>query len=436
MIHHHRRYGRRHFLTSLPPMAGSVAMSLAGLSKTTSLASEHAESTPTGVKITGIDTFVVRTDAYSPWIFCAVRTDAGVTGYSEFGVGKLPRGLPGIVQDLAQGLIGEDAGPIERLYFDMYRRTRMASGGAVQMAIAGIELALWDIKGKLLGVPVYSLVGGPFRSRQRLYWSHLATYRAHKPALFGAKPLRTMDDVAQCAAEAVTKGFNAFKTNIIFPGKNSTTLLQGSSGASDQNASTEIVRHIVRQISAMRAAVGPDIDIALDLNLNFKTEGVIRIARELEPYKLMWLELDNQDPKSLAQVKSSSRTPICSGEQLVGVRQYQPYFALRAMDFVKVDVQWQGFSQAKKVADLAETYELNIAPHNYNSHLSTFQSIHLAAAVSNVKIMEYNVDAVPIRDELATALPRVTNGHIEVPARPGWGCDLNEEAARKYAYYG
>ena len=245
MIHHHRRYGRRHFLTSLPPMAGSVAMSLAGLSKTTSLASEHAESTPTGVKITGIDTFVVRTDAYSPWIFCAVRTDAGVTGYSEFGVGKLPRGLPGIVQDLAQGLIGEDAGPIERLYFDMYRRTRMASGGAVQMAIAGIELALWDIKGKLLGVPVYSLVGGPFRSRQRLYWSHLATYRAHKPALFGAKPLRTMDDVAQCAAEAVTKGFNAFKTNIIFPGKNSTTLLQGSSGASDQNASTEIVRHIV-----------------------------------------------------------------------------------------------------------------------------------------------------------------------------------------------
>jgi len=106
------------------------------------------------------------------------------------------------------------------------------------------------------------------------------------------------------------------------------------------------------------------------------------------------------------------------------------------MDFVKVDVQWQGFSQAKNVADLAETYELNIAPHNYNSHLSSFQSINLAAAVSNVKIMEYDVDSVPNRDELVTAVPEIKNGHMTVPTAPGWGCDLDEKAARKYAYDG
>jgi len=388
------------------------------------------------MKITGIETFVVRTQAYQPWLFCAVRTDAGITGYSEFGVGKLAHGLPGIVRDLAGGLIGEDPGPVEKLYFDMYRRTRMASGGAVQMAIAGIELALWDIKGKALGVPVYELVGGPFRSTQRVYWSHLATYRAHKPELFDANPLRTMDDVAACAAEAVQKGFTAFKTNIVFPGENSTSLLQGAAGANDQNAPTKLVNHIVEQIAAMRKAVGPDVDIALDINFNFKTEGAIRIARALEPYRLMWMEIDNQDPKALAQLKSSTRTPICSGEQLVGLRQYQPYFDLRAMDFVKVDVQWQGFSQAKNVADLAETYELNIAPHNYNSHLSSFQSINLAAAVSNVKIMEYDVDSVPNRDELVTAVPEIKNGLMTVPTAPGWGCDLDEKAARKYAYEG
>jgi L-alanine-DL-glutamate epimerase-like enolase superfamily enzyme len=388
------------------------------------------------ITITGIDTFVVRTEGPMPWLYCAVRTDAGITGYSEFGNGKLARGLPGLVQDLAVGLIGEDARPVEKLYFDLYRRTRHAWGGAMQMAIAGIELALWDVKAKALGVPVYELVGGPFRTTQRLYWSHLATYRAHKPEMFGSKPLRTMDDVAACAAEAVAKGYTAFKTNIVFPGPNSTSLLQGASGANDQNLSTELANHVVAQIAAMRSAAGPDADIALDTNYNFKTEGVIRLARELEPYKLMWLEYDNQDPAALAQVKASTWTTICSGEQLVTVRQFKPYFDLHAMDFVKVDVQWQGFSQAKKVADLAEVHDLNIAPHNYNSHLSTFQSIHLAAAVSNVKIMEYDVDSVPIRDELATALPSIEDGHMTVPRAPGWGCDLDEAAARRYAYDG
>lgn len=386
------------------------------------------------MKITGIETFVVRTGGYRPWLFCAVRTDSGITGYSEFGNGFLRYGLPGIVRDLSEGLIGEDPGPVEKLYFDMYRRARNASGGAVAMAIAGIELALWDIKGKALGVPVHQLVGGPFRARQRVYWSHLGTYRAHKPELFGGKPLRTMEDVADCAREAVEKGYTAFKTNIIFPGENPPTLMQGAGGSSDQNAPTELVQHIVKQIAAMREAVGSGIDIALDLNYNFKTEGAIRIARELEPYKLMWLEHDNQDPKALAQLKDATRTPICSGEQLVGVRQYQPYFELRAMDVVKVDVQWQGFSQAKKVSDLAETCELNVAPHNYNSHLSSFQSLNLAASVSNVRIMETDVDATPWRDEITTAVPETRDGYMTIPAGPGWGCDLDEAAARKYTF--
>ena len=304
------------------------------------------------------------------------------------------------------------------------------------MAIAGIELALWDVKAKALGVPVYELVGGPFRTTQRLYWSHLATYRAHKPKLFGAEPLETMDDVAACAAEAVAKGYTAFKTNIIFPGPDSTSLLQGAAGANEQNLSTELANHVVAQIAAMREAAGPDADIALDTNYNFKTEGVIRLARALEPYQLMWLEYDNQDPEALAMLKASTRTPICSGEQLLTVRQYRPYLELHAMDFVKVDVQWQGFSQARKVADLAELHDLNIAPHNYNSHLSSFQSIHLAAAVSNVKIMEYDVDSVPIRDEITTVVPEIDDGQMTVPTAPGWGCDLNEVAAKRYAYDG
>ena len=99
-----------------------------------------------------------------------------------------------------------------------------------------------------------------------------------------------------------------------------------------------------------------------------------------------------------------------------------------------VDVQWQGFSAARKVADLAETYELNMAPHNYNGHLSTFQSLNLCASLSNVQIMESDPDAVPVRDELFTALPEITDGHMKIPTAPGWGTELNEKAARTYAW--
>ena len=373
------------------------------------------------MKITAIENFLVKSFGASPWLYCAVRTDAGITGYSEYGAGSFAKGLPALVEDIGETLIGQDPLPADKLWMDMYRSARAASGGATAMAIAGIELALWDIKGKYHGVPVYRLLGGPFRDRQRVYWSHLATYRARLAESWGKPKLATMQDVADCAREAVDAGYDAFKTNIIFPGENPSVINNMFAGANDQNAPTELVRHTANQIGAMRDAVGPDVDICLDINYNFKTEGAIAIGRALEPFDLFWLEIDNQDPDALLQLKMSQRSPICSGEQLLGLRQYQPYFRKRAMDTVKVDVQWQGFSQAKKVADLAEVYELNIAPHNYNSHLSSFQSLNLCAAVSNVRIMESDVDSAPWRDELTTALPEISESRMKIPTAPGWG---------------
>ena len=388
------------------------------------------------MKITAIDNFLVKSFGASPWLYCAIRTDAGITGYSEYGTGAFAKGLPALAEDIGATLIGEDPLPVDKLWMDMYRHTRSASGGATAMAIAGIELALWDIKGKYHGVPVYRLLGGPFRERQRVYWSHLATYRARMAEAWGKPKLETMEDVADCAREAVEAGYTAFKTNIVFPGENPSVINNMFAGANDQNAPTDLVRHAAEQIGAMRSAVGPDVDICLDVNYNFKTEGAIAIGRALEPFDLFWLEIDNQDPDALLQLKTAQRSPICSGEQLLGLRQYQPYFRKRAMDTVKVDVQWQGFSQAKKVADLAEVYVLNIAPHNYNSHLSSFQSLNLCAAVSNVRIMESDVDSAPWRDELTTAVPDVADSHMSIPTAPGWGCDLDEKAARKYAWTG
>ena len=333
-------------------------------------------------------------------------------------------------------MLGKDPRAVDKHFMDMYRLTRSSSGGATAMAIAGIELALWDLKGKDAGVPVYELFGGPHREVQRVYWSHLATYRAMYPELYDKPVLRNMNDVGECAIEAVGKGYTAFKTNLIFPGETPSTISSLDPDSNDQNATTRLVTHAEEQISVMREAVGPDIDICLDINFNFKTEGAIAIGRVLEPYDLFWLEIDNQDPRSLSQIKRSQRTPICTGEQLLGLRQYRPFLEEMSMDTLKIDVQWQGFSQAKKVADLAEIYEVNIAPHNYNSHLSTFQSLNLAASVSNVRIMESDVDSAPWRDEITSVVPNVDKGYITIPKKPGWGCDLDERSAKKYAYSG
>ena len=136
----------------------------------------------------------------------------------------------------------------------------------------------------------------------------------------------------------------------------------------------------------------------------------------------MWLEVDAFDPVSLAAVRNGSAIPICSGENLYTNRGFRPFFEAGAMDVASVDVIWNGFHQAKKIADLAETFEVNCAPHNYYSHLATFISAQWCAAIPNVRILEVDVDDVPWREELTTAVPEIKDGKLTIPAGPGLGC--------------
>jgi galactonate dehydratase len=388
------------------------------------------------VKITEIETFVV--DAgWRPWQFVAVRTDAGITGYGECSDGRNPYGVIGTVRDFEPVLVGRDPRPVEARYWDLYRMSRQSAGGIAAKAIAGIELALWDIKAKALGVPVYELFGGPLRDRQLVYWSHCGTSRARNHELIGAPPIRTMDDVFRLGEEVVRRGFRALKTNIVFPGEPARVHFAGfggGPGTTDQNVTSEMVAHIETLLGTFRRAVGPHVGLALDLNFNFKPEAARRICQALVPLGMMWVEMDLYDERALREVKDSTPIPICSGENLYGLRGYLPYFEARAMDVVMVDVPWNGFSQSRKIADLAESHELNVAPHNYYSHLSTLHSLHLCACVPNVRIMEIDIDDVPWKDELVDTPPVIENGQALIPTRPGWGADLDEAVARKHLW--
>jgi len=388
------------------------------------------------MKITKLETFVV--DAgWRPWQFVAVRTDAGLTGYGECSDGRNPYAIVGAVRDFEPILVGQDPRPVELRYWDLYRMARQSPGGIAAKAIAGIELALWDVKAKALGVPVYELFGGPVRERQRVYWSHCGTSRALNAAVIGVPPLRSLDDVFRLGEEVARRGYTALKTNIVYPGDPARVFFDGfggGPGTTDGNVTSEMLRHLESLIGTFRRAVGRHVGIALDLNMNFKAEAARRICQALESFEPMWVELDLYDPAALREVKDATTIPICSGENLYGLRGYRPYFDARAMDVVMVDVPWNGFAESRKIAQLAETHELNVAPHNYYSHLSTLHSLHLCATVPNVRIMEIDVDDVPWKDELVDHPPVLEAGHVLLPTRPGWGAELNEAVARKHVW--
>jgi L-alanine-DL-glutamate epimerase-like enolase superfamily enzyme len=386
------------------------------------------------MKITAVETITVDGGTH-PWQFCAVRTDGGLTGYSEIGTEAILHGIEGLVRDFGARLIGQDPGPIERIYTDLYRLMWQAPFGATLVAIAGIELALWDLKGKALGVPVHALLGGPTRERQRVYWSHLASARARHHALFGVRPIRTLDDVADCAREAVANGYSALKTNVIML-DDAPDGRAAAATRTDRVMTTARIRQAERQIAAIRDAVGQDVDVCLDVGSSVKPPDALRLAKALEPYDLFWLEIDNQDPGALAALRAATSIPITSGETLQAPRQFLPFFQARAMDTAMIDIRYQGFAESRRVADLAAVYDLNVAPHNFNGHLCTFQSLHLTASIANVRIMEFDVDAAPWRDDLFTHVPEVEDGEMVVPQRPGWGTDLREDVARAHPWRG
>ena len=388
------------------------------------------------MKITNIETFIV--DAgWRPWTFVKVETDEGVTGYGECSDGRNPNGVVGTIKDFTPLMIGRDPRPYEMRFWDMIRGSRQSPGGIAAKAIAGIECALVDIKAKALGISVVELFGGPTRDDVRVYWSHCGSSRARNYELIGVPPLKSMDDIAALGREVVEKGFTALKTNVIFPGDTASVHFGGfggGPGTTDGNVTSQVLRHIETLIGTFREAVGPDVSINLDLNFNFKPEACMRIAKVLEQFDMLWLEIDMYDHEALRQIKDSTATKICTGENLYYMREYLPYFECRAADVFMIDVPWNGFAPSKKIGDLANVFQLNVAPHNYYSHLATHMSASLCAVLPNVRIMEIDIDDVPWKDDLTTHVPDITDGYMKIPTRPGWGTDLNEEVAKAHPW--
>ena len=368
--------------------------------------------------------------AWAAYTFVKVETDGGITGYAEVTDWRMPQAVAGGVRDLATILMGQSALDIQARCQDMYRLTCQGPGGVIQRSIAGVECALWDIKGKALGQPVHALLGGKLREEIRVYWSHCGTYRARFPELYG-QPLRSYADIAALGQEVRERGYTALKTNVVIPGEPARTL----SSVDGQNPDY-VVGKAMELIGAFKEGTGTDFDTALDLNFHFQTIDVIRIARALEQFKMLWLEVDSFEPEVIRHITDSTSLTVCSAESVNTLREYQRFLDLRAMDIAMFDLPWTGLGQSLQIAQQAALREIQVAPHNYYSHLSTFQNAHLCAVLPNLKIMETDVDSCPWRDAYVTALPEIRDGYLQVPSGPGWGVDLDEAAIARHPWKG
>lgn len=386
------------------------------------------------MKITDVKTFVVDGIA-RPWTFVKVETDSGIVGWGDCTEWDAFPGVVAMVEHMKPLVVGKDPMNGLRIWHDLANYNIRQRGGIAWKAMAGIDSALWDIRGKRLDAPVWQLLGGKVWDSVRVYWSHCGSFRARHSERLGTPPVNNTDDLRKLSEEVLARGFTAIKTNMMKlddlpdPGPNRI-------GRNSGQATPEAIANVRGVVGTFRESLGPDIGIALDVAHNFKLGGAIDIARALEEFNMMWLETETWDPGALKTVRDSTTTRICTGESLFGVEGYRPFLEVYAQDVIMPDLAWNGITVSRQICDLAAAYDTFVAPHNTHGPICTFQSLHVAAGSPNLMIMEIDGDDAPWRDDLLTHPFEFKDGHVTVPDRPGLGTDVREDELKKRAYTG
>ena len=365
-----------------------------------------------------------------------VDTD-GRAGWAEFPDAFGNAGIRAVVEAMLPAVLGSD--PLRRSVTLARLRagTAPSPSGINAQAIGAIENALTDLAARTLDVPVHLLVGGAVRDEIPVYWSHFGIYRQDARAdAIGVPRIRTYADVSELARAARRDGYRYLKTNLMALDNET---LRGRPApwtrppdVPGREWDRQSLDAAAATLQAVRDGAGDDAGIIFDANTGYGADGHRRMAALARSFDVEWLELDGQPPDVLRALRDEG-TAIGSGESLFGTREYEPFLAGRALDVCIVDVLWNGFGEALRIASHAGTHGVGVAPHNFYGHLSTCISLQYAACLPNLSILELDVDGVPARDEIVPDAPRPTRGVLALPAGPGWGVEVNEDAIRFYA---
>lgn len=366
------------------------------------------------MKISQIETFVVGT----PWrdlTFVRLTTDDGLTGVGETRMLGHTRALLGYLEDTSRHhVIGTDPFDIEALVYRMKHGDYGRAGEIAMSAIACVEMACWDIVGKALDQPVWRLLGGKVRDRIKAYANGWYTVE------------RTAEGFHAAARTVVDRGYRALKFDPF--------------GAGQWELDPAERRRSVELVEAVRDAVGPDVEILVEMHGRFAPSEAVRMSRLLEPFEPSWIEepVPPENLQALNKVAAHVNIPVATGERIHDRTEYRELFALQAADVIQPDIgHLGGIAETRKLAATAETHYVLVAPHNVGGPVLTAANLHLAACTPNFKIQEhFNDFADEHVKNVAPGVPPVIDGYFALPTGPGLGVELDTDFAAEHPSLG
>ena len=369
------------------------------------------------MKITGIKTNIFssrHSNAKRNWLIVRIQTDEGIEGIGESSMLSSDPIVEAVIQEWSENyLVGKD--PLAgQVHWTRLHQDNLGRGGRLYSTVlSGIDIALWDLRGKILGVPVYQLLGGPFRDKLRVYANGWYT----NPA--------SPEVIAEEAKNVVEMGYTAMKFDPF--GKIAYTTI-----------SPEEAQLSVDRVAAVREAVGPDVDILIEVHARFNVYTAVDLAKRMEQYRPFWYEepVSQENTNEMRQVRDRINIPVATGERLY---LKFPFFDLvknEAVDILQPDIcNAGGITELHKIGSMAEAQHVMMAPHNTNSAVGTVASFHLDTSMPNFLIQEYHAEFYePHYFQVVQGLPRQKDGYVDLPEGPGLGISLDNELLDKHPY--
>jgi len=360
------------------------------------------------MKITGIELTAVHVNHRGDWVFLHIDTDEGLRGIGEVRAGREYEGRVRVVRQLGHQLTGRDPLALQSLLHEL---TPNPPERDMVSALSAVDMALWDLRGKALGAPVYQLLGGGHRNSIRLYANINRATTDRTPAGF-----------ARHAADAVAEGFGAIK---LAPFDQMPRAMDSAAEAADG----------IECMEAVRASIGPDVELLIDCHSHLTPRGAVQVAEALRPLDLFWFEqpVPETDLAVCAQVRRECGLTVAGGEGRMLRPAFRDVLEHEAMDIIMPDVTVVGgISELMKVASMAETWSVPTAPHGPFGPLTIAAGAHAMAAHTGFLILEYGWGEIPWRGQLTTPAEMITQGDLVLSDRPGLGLELDMDTVEAH----
>lgn len=363
------------------------------------------------MKITKIETFKGWVD-WCNWLFVRITTDEGLVGWGEASLHGAIESVETAIREFSPHLIGQDPAGPQAHWHRLYNAWRWRGGAVFMTALAALDIALWDIEGKRLGVPVHRLLGGAHREKLKVYASHWI------------RGVDGPEDAFKLAREAVKRGFGGFKCSPF----TRESLLEDE---------TKAMRRAADVVAAAREGAGPDTEIFIECSELLSPRLTVRLDQILAPYRPGWFEepVPFENARVMAQLQRDIKAPIATGERLLSRYEYRELLEAGGCRIIQPDLMHAGgLTEVRRIADMADTYYIAVAPHNPGGPICTMAAVHLAAAIPNFFILEQMEPQRAVRDQASIPPILYEDGHFIVPQTPGLGIEPDIEMLKGHAF--